>query len=69
MDNTENEKSNEALDDEALDAVTGGGRTDSGGICPMCHNPRPVGMYHDPVDRTISLCICSTCAGEIGYVR
>lgn len=72
MNDNKNEKSVEELEDEALDAVTGGGRKPyvrPVGTCPECHQQKEkLAYYHDPEDPKKSRYMCADCARDLGYV-
>ena len=72
MSDNENKKTPEALADEALDAVAGGGfggMTFGGMItCSMCRVQKGLADFQDPTDPTKILGMCVDCARALGYV-
>ena len=70
MENNENKMSNEALADEALDKVAGGGGMTFGGMitCSMCRVQKGLADFQDPTDPTKILGMCVDCARALGYV-
>ena len=72
MNDNENRKSPEELTDEALDAVTGGGKKQyvhPTVTCPKCHRQKErLQEYHDPKDPKKHEPMCADCARKNGYV-
>ena len=72
MSGNETKKAPEELADEALDAVTGGGRkvyTRPQVTCPKCFQPKEqLAYYHDPEDPKKREYMCADCARDLGYV-
>ena len=72
MNDNVNKKSCEALADEALDAITGGGRKEyvrPTVTCPECNQPKErLVICRDPKDPTKHKSMCADCARDLGYV-
>ena len=69
MENNENKKTPEALADEALDKVAGGGGPCRENTCPGCQEDKTLRLYHDPANPFTTVdWMCADCARKNGYV-